>query len=104
MPVRPPMHRPIRADRPGRMPEKDPDHGRHYGRDWRRLRLSFLQRHPLCRFCQDRGLFVEATEVDHIAPIVVAPHRRLDETNLRPLCKPCHSARTAADQQAGRRV
>lgn len=42
--------------------------------------------------CEAQGRIVAATVVDHIVAIADAPHRRLDETNLQALCKPCHDS------------
>jgi len=71
---------------------------RGYDRRWHRLRRQVLDEEPLCRFCSDRGEAVAAEEVDHIDGD--AWNRARD--NLRPLCKACHSARTARDQAFGR--
>ncbi len=68
---------------------------RGYGSDWQRVRLAFLQHNPLCQDCQDAGRTAAACEVHHVAKVAVAPERRLDWDNLRALCKPCHSRRTA---------
>ena len=61
---------------------------RGYGVAWRRIRAAHLRDEPDCAFCG-----ATATEVDHI-------ERRSDggsddRSNLRSLCKPCHSRRTA---------
>jgi hypothetical protein len=36
---------------------------------WRRLREQALRMEPLCRLCVQRGLAVEAVDVDHITPL-----------------------------------
>ena len=61
---------------------------RHEGYDhrWKRVRDVHLTEFPLCKFCGDI-----AKLVDHIVPVVVDPTRRLDPTNLRSLCTPCHA-------------
>lgn len=64
---------------------------RGYDRQWQKLRAAVLRTEPLCRSCKTRGQIVSATVVDHIIPIREAPKRRLDVTNLQPLCAPCHS-------------
>ncbi len=102
--------RPVRYQQPGVAPRDEAERrydvrrgsaaARGYGRDWQALRLAVLQAEPLCRFCSGRGLVVAASEVDHIVPVERAPELRLVESNLRPLCKPCHSARTARDTAA----
>ncbi len=68
---------------------------RGYGSDWQRLRLAFLQQHPLCQDCQAVGRTAAASEVHHVQKVSAAPELRLDWDNLRALCKPCHNRRTA---------
>jgi 5-methylcytosine-specific restriction protein A len=103
MPTRPPLHRPPGAER---RPAEHYDRfrgsaaSRGYDRAWRKVRLAYLNEHPLCVECLAQGLLVAAEEVDHIATIEDRPDLRLDPTNLRSLCKPHHSARTARDQAA----
>ena len=70
---------------------------RGYDRQWRKLRAHLL-RHPVK--CSERRCFEQATELDHVVPIRIAPERRLDTSNLRPLCKSCHSKKTRADNNA----
>ena len=67
---------------------------RGYGRTWRRVRLMVLADEPLCRMCKADGRLTAASEVDHID----GDSRNNQRGNLRPLCKPCHSRRTARDQ------
>jgi 5-methylcytosine-specific restriction endonuclease McrA len=71
---------------------------RGYGATWQRVRLSVLQDEPLCRFCKDAGKITPAQEVDHID----GNSRNNDRSNLRPLCKPCHTRRTVRDQGQGK--
>lgn len=72
---------------------------RGYGHAWRtRIRPAALAREPLCRLCEANGRTTIAVEVDHID----GDSRNNDPSNLRALCKPCHSARTARDQAWGR--
>lgn len=74
---------------------------RGYGVDWRRVRARVLQDEPLCRLCAEAGRVTAATDVDHIEPFAgLDDPLRLDRRNLRPLCRPCHMARTA--RQASR--
>ncbi len=67
---------------------------RGYDRDWYALRAKLL---PGKR-CVAPGCGKAAAELDHIVSIREDPGRRLDPTNLRPLCKRCHSRRTAREQ------
>lgn len=70
---------------------------RGYGHRWRKLRGMYLRSHPVCVVCRDAGRIVEATEVDHIVA------KRAGGTdhwnNLQALCKPCHSRKTAMENQ-----
>jgi 5-methylcytosine-specific restriction protein A len=59
---------------------------------FRRLRHSFLIRHPLCARCRE-----PATILDHIRP-----HRGVvalfwDQTNWQTLCARCHGRKTALE-------
>jgi 5-methylcytosine-specific restriction protein A len=71
---------------------------RGYGSNWRRLRGLVLSRVPLCSDIwgvhAEIGEVVVATEVDHITPLSEGGTNRMD--NLQPLCKSCHSKKTAA--------
>lgn len=80
------------------MRERGTRQQRGYDAAWQRVRLAHLAAEPLCRFCKRMGRITAATEVDHIVSIREAPHLRLEDSNLRSLCKPCHSRRTARDQ------
>lgn len=66
---------------------------RGYGRRWQRYRLSFLAVHPICARC---GRL--ASQVDHQVP-VSSPDDPLfwDAGNHQPLCRECHSQKTAQE-------
>jgi len=72
---------------------------RGYGARWRRLRLMILARHPLCAdpygIHAERGEIVAATEIDHIIPRSAGGTD--DPANLQPLCRQCHSRKTARE-------
>lgn len=61
--------------------------------EWLKFRKSFLkgkrnfEGYYTCSLCNK---WVEYIEVDHIQKRSVAPHRVMDETNLRLLCGNCH--------------
>jgi len=64
---------------------------RGYDSVWQLLRLTYLQQHPLCELCQQDGLIVPAILVHHIIPIKDGG-ARLDPSNLKSCCQPCHEA------------
>jgi 5-methylcytosine-specific restriction protein A len=100
-PFAPPVHRPphVREYRDAERRAFDAKRGsasqRGYDSTWERLRKSYLARNPLCVLCLEAGHIVQATVADHIIRVRDAPERRLDESNLRPLCKRHHDAHTA---------
>lgn len=67
---------------------------RGYGKDWRELREAVLAAEPNCRECARRGIERPAKMVDHIETVRDAPERRLDPSNLQPLCWACHQKKT----------
>ena len=58
------------------------------------LRAQVLADNPWCVQCQQRGLLVEATDVDHIVPHEGDWDRFRDRANLQGLCAPCHVRKT----------
>lgn len=68
---------------------------RGYDRTWQKLRLMHLRAYPLCVRCEESGMTVPATEVDHIRPL--AHGGTHDADNLQSLCKSCHSRKTARE-------
>jgi 5-methylcytosine-specific restriction enzyme A len=94
---------PIRAAqyRTGVLPKPDArpqSHQRGYDHRWRRFRKAFLATHPLCLDCAERGVTEAADEVHHMDRLGPFGPNGYDETNLLPLCKRCHSARTGRGQ------
>lgn len=74
---------------------------RGYGGRWQRYRLAFLERNALCVMCQKLGKVTAATVVDHIEDHRGDQGKFWDKANHQALCKPCHSAKTAADGGVG---
>jgi 5-methylcytosine-specific restriction endonuclease McrA len=63
------------------------------GRRWRRLIPYVIARDG--GVCQIRlpGCQGRATTADHVIPVMVAPEREMDPTNLRAACIPCNLRR-----------
>ena len=59
--------------------------------EWKRIRKRVLNTEPFCRSCMK----AYATEVDHIKPLKEGGTH--DLSNLQPLCKSCHSRKTAKE-------
>ena len=73
-----------------------------YDSRWERHAKAYLAHHPLCAGCERKGRVTPAAEVDHIVPhrgdwaLFWAPE------NHQPMCKRCHSAKTAREVNARR--
>ncbi len=67
------------------------DRQKRFGRLWQKKRAIVLAEEPLCQVCRRAA----ATECDHIVP--VADGGTDARSNLRGLCKACHSRKTAAE-------
>lgn len=64
-----------------------------YRANWRKRRMMFLRRNPLCKTC---GAI--AREVDHMIPITAGGSQ--SDENLQALCKTCHNRKTNAERKA----
>lgn len=88
-PQTPPSHAPE---------ERESAHRRGYTKRWQKVRLAWLEDHPLCAECLRKGLTVVATEADHIEP-----HRgdmaAFWSGELQGLCHTCHSRKTARERR-----
>lgn len=87
---------------------------RGYGYKWQKAREGYLRNHPLCADHHGRGLYVQATVVDHKVPhrldeaiksgdadrIAKAQALFWDRNNWRSLCKTCHDQKTAREDGA----
>lgn len=70
---------------------------RGYDGKWRKARLAYLAKHPLCVKCKEAGKLVAATVVDHIVPHKGDYKLFWDSENWQPLCKECHDIKTASE-------
>ena len=77
--------------------QRESAYKRGYNTRWRKYRAAYLARYPLCIECERAGRIAPAAEVDHITPH--RGDRRLfwDTGNHQPLCKSCHSRKTARE-------
>lgn len=65
-----------------------------YDNKWKKRRLIFLRKNPLCESCRENGRYTMATVVDHIRPHKGNKELFWDESNWQALCKPCHDRKT----------
>ena len=63
---------------------------------YQRERAAFLAENPLCAACLRDGRHVGADDLDHVVP-VEAGGSYWDWSNWQGLCRPCHEAKTAAE-------
>lgn len=76
------------------MPAHDKTVDRWYRRSfWQRLRLTILNRDPVCTICGRRGSVI----VDHKVPHKGDWSKFCDPNNCRGVCKPCHDEKTARE-------
>lgn len=74
-------------------------HERIRGRKGVKYRKAVRDSEPLCRKCAERGRVTVATEIDHIVPLSEGGSN--DRSNLQPLCKACHAAKTTRRPKHG---
>ncbi|MGI8980540.1 MAG: HNH endonuclease [Pirellulaceae bacterium] len=76
--------------------ETRPDFRRRgYTHQWDKARVVFLGHNPLCVHCKAEDKLTPATCVDHIVPHRGDMVKFWDVTNWQPLCRSCHSRKTA---------
>ncbi|WP_283149743.1 HNH endonuclease [Silvimonas soli] len=70
---------------------------RGYGTAWRKARAAWLRKHPLCVECEQQGVLIAATVVDHIKPHKGDMALFWDRDNWQSLCKSHHDRKTATE-------
>lgn len=70
---------------------------RMYNRQWQKARRLYLREFPLCVMCAKEGRVTPATEVDHIRPHDGDRLLFWDRSNWQPMCRSCHSRKTAVE-------
>lgn len=63
-------------------------------KEWIAFRLWYLSEYPLCSDCLDRHETTIANEIHHIQKLSQHPELKYELSNLKALCKQCHSVRT----------
>ena len=64
---------------------------RGYSPEWDALAVSYKQQNLWCISCWGAGVRRRIEIVDHIVPVIDAPERLLDLTNLQGACRWCHA-------------
>jgi 5-methylcytosine-specific restriction protein A len=67
---------------------------RGYNRRWRKARITYLKRNPVCVMCEKAGQTTAATVVDHIKPHRGDGGLFWDASNWQALCARCHNRKT----------
>ncbi len=75
---------------------------RGYDYRWQQAREAFLLDHPLCVYCQRKGMTSAASVVDHIEAHHGDQELFWDRENWQPLCKPCHDSDKQREEAAAR--
>jgi len=63
---------------------------------WQRIRKIQLAREPWCADCLKRGIYVPATDVDHVIPHK-GDKKRFFLGPFQSFCKSCHSRKTSSE-------
>lgn len=74
---------------------------RGYGGRWQRERAEYLDKHPLCVMCEQRGQVTVATVVDHKIPHRGDETLMWDHENWQALCKPHHNGEKQQFEKSG---
>ena len=70
------------------------------GRQWKNTRKSVMLEYDyLCQECLRQGYYQQANVVDHIIELKDDWSKRLDKSNLIPLCHSCHNKKTKEEQR-----
>lgn len=95
MPWQPPQLGGAKPKRKAWTPALGQPDRRRRGRAGQRDRAQVLAEEPLCRACLKRNVESPTEEIDHIVPL----SRGGSDTrrNKQGLCKPCHTAKTRAE-------
>lgn len=87
-----PTHKPGPRNTLDRSPEAFNRSRFYRSKEWRKVRLIHLSRHPLCIACLDAGRLAAGSTVHHVITTEARPDLALSLDNLKTLCASCHSA------------
>ena len=80
--------------------ERDKTYIKFYqSREWKNTRKSVMIEDGLCQECLRQGYYKQADVVDHIIELKDDWDKRLDKSNLRPLCHEHHNIKTKEEQK-----
>lgn len=81
---------------------RNKEHSKFYNStEWRQLRKVVMERNGgLCTKCAQLDIITQADVVDHIISITEDYSKRLDITNLQPLCHSHHNQKTADEENS----
>ncbi|WP_336832977.1 HNH endonuclease signature motif containing protein [Staphylococcus pseudoxylosus] len=69
-------------------------------KEWKDARRSSMLAHDwLCQECLRKGFYTKANVVDHIVEVKDEWDKRLDQSNLEPLCHACHNVKTIREKE-----
>lgn len=77
---------------------------RGYDYRWKKYRLNFLRKNPLCFSCLEKGRIIPSTRVDHIVPHKGNMKLFWDQKNHQALCESCHNRKTATSDMGSWQV
>lgn len=77
---------------------------RGYNYRWQIERVHFLNRNPLCKYCQREGVIEAATVVDHIIPHKGDQALFWDSNNWQALCDWHHNSVKQREEGRGRPI
>ena len=63
---------------------------------WIKLRKAYLLANPICVICKAKGIRTPANTVDHKIPHKGNRKLFFNQRNWQPLCRSCHSRKTAS--------
>lgn len=67
---------------------------------WRHLSLKVRTEEPWCRPCREADRYTPCVDADHIVPVKDRPDLALVQSNVQPICRPCHNRKTAIERRS----